>query len=430
MTDILIRNGRIIDPAAGRDETGDILIRGGKITEAAPAKDASLIDAKGLVVCPGLVDLHCHLREPGDEDKETIASGARAAARGGYTTVCCMPNTNPPLDTAGAIEYVIEKAAQADTIRVLPIGCISQGRQGKGITEMAELQRAGAVALSDDGLPALTSELMQMALEYAGGLNLPLMEHCEDLTLTRGAQMNEGILATRLGLKGWPAAAEEAILARDAALAALTGGKLHICHVSTLGSLDIIRRAKDRGVKITAEVTPHHLTLTEEAVLGYETNSKVNPPLRTRRDVDAMIEGLIDGTIDAIATDHAPHTPAEKICEFDLAPFGVIGLETALGSLLALVHSGVLPLSTLISKLTVEPARIIGRDFGTLAKGAAADVTIIDPDFEWTVNPEEFASKGRNTPLAGKTLKGKVMATIAGGRIVHRDAALSLGNPL
>ncbi len=426
MTDILIKNGRIIDPAAGRDEPGDILIRDGKIAEAAPAKDTTIIDAKGLVVCPGFVDLHCHLREPGDEDKETIASGTQAAARGGYTTVCCMPNTNPPLDNAGAIEYVIAKAAQADTVRVLPIGCISQGRQGRGITEMAELKRAGAVALSDDGLPALTSELMLLALEYAGGLGLPLMEHCEDLTLTRGAQMNEGILATRLGLKGWPAAAEEAILARDAALAALTGGRLHICHVSTIGSLDIIRRAKDRGVNITAEVTPHHLTLTEEAVLGYDTNAKVNPPLRTRKDVDAMITALTDGTLDAIATDHAPHAPAEKICEFDLAPFGVIGFETALGSLMALVDAGVLALPTLVSKLTVEPARIIGRDLGTLTVGATGDVTLIDPDFEWTVNPDEFASKGRNTPLAGKTLKGKVVATIASGKIVYRDAALPL----
>ena len=424
MTDILIQNGRIIDPAAGRDEIGDILIRGGQIVSAAPAKDATIIDARGLVVCPGFVDLHCHLREPGDEDKETIASGTQAAARGGYTTVCCMPNTDPPLDSAATIEYVVEKAAKADTVRVLPIGCITKGRQGQEITEMAELKQAGAVALSDDGLPAATSRLVQMALEYAGGLGLPLMEHCEDLTLTQGAQMNEGILATRLGLKGWPAAAEEAILARDAALAALTGGRLHICHVSTRGSLDIIRRAKDRGVKITAEVTPHHLTLTEEAVIGYDTSAKVNPPLRTRKDVDALIVALADGTLDAIATDHAPHTPAEKVCEFDLAPFGVIGFETALGSLMALVHAGVLPLATLISKLTLEPARIIGRDLGSLAVGAAADIAIIDPDFKWTVNPDEFASKGRNTPLTGQTLKGKVMATIANGKIVHRDAAL------
>ena len=429
MTDILIRGGRIIDPATGLDQTGDLLLRDGLITKTgtAPAKDTEIIAADGLVVSPGFVDLHTHLREPGDEEKETIASGTLAAARGGYTSVCCMPNTSPPLDDAVAIEFITEKARQTGLVRVLPVGCISRGRQGKEITEMAGLLRAGAVAVSDDGLPALTAELVQHALEYAGALGLPLMEHCEDVTLTRGAQINEGNIATRLGLKGWPAAAEEIILARDAALAALTGGKLHVCHVSTAGAVEIIRRAKDRGVNITAEVTPHHLTLTETAVLGYDTQAKVNPPLRTQADADALIAGLTDGTLDAVATDHAPHLPAEKICEFDLAPFGIIGLETALGSLMSLVHGGQLPLPTLISKLTAEPARIIGGGYGTLAAGAAADVTIFDPDFSWTVDPEAFASKGRTTPLTGQTLRGRVMLTIYSGQTVHRDAAFGDG---
>lgn len=428
MKDILIQGGRIIDPGQNTDQTGDLLIQSGKIakTGAKPAPDAITINAAGMVVCPGFIDIHTHLREPGDEEKETIASGTLAAARGGYTTVCCMPNTSPPLDNAAALDFVTEKAQTEGAVRVLPIGCISQGRAGETITEMNELAGAGAVGFSDDGAPAANAALLRHALEYSLALNLPVMEHCEDTALTQDAQMNEGIVATRLGLAGWPAAAEEITIARDAALAELSGGRLHICHVTTAGGVDIIRRAREKGVRVSAEVTPHHLTLTETAVIGYGTAAKVCPPLRTGKDIDALIQGLKEGVIDAIATDHAPHTPVDKLCEFALAPFGISGLETALGSLMGLVHSGKLPLELVISKLTCEPAKIIASAglSGTLAAGNTADVTIFDPDREWTVNTAEFASRGRNTPLQGQTLKGRVMATIYRGNPVYEDDSI------
>jgi dihydroorotase len=433
MKSLLIQGGRIIDPSQGLDESGSLLITEGKISwlgrgkATPPQSDYDVLHAQGLIVCPGFVDLHCHLRQPGFEEKETIATGTRAAARGGFTTICCMPNTNPPLDNQTIVDYVKSKAASEGVARVLPIGCISKGRRGEELAEMGELVSAGVIAFSDDGEPARNSYLMRQALDYSRTSELPIIDHCEDKTLTKGGQMNEGIISTKLGLQGIPNAAEEITVARDLALAQLTGGRLHIAHTTTEGSVDFIRRAKEKGVKVTAEATPHHLTLTEERVIGYDTNAKVNPPLRTKRDIKALIQGLNDNTIDIIATDHAPHTEADKLCQFDLAPFGISGFETALGSLMGLVHQGELGLITLIAKLTCEPARIIGNKYGelgTLAIGTSADVTIFDPALEWVVDTEVFASKGKNTPLAGERLKGKVMATIYRGELVYKDDSI------
>ena len=424
---LVIKNGRIIDPSQGLDKVGDIIISNGKI--GGQAESAYILDATGIVVCPGFIDLHCHLRQPGFEEKETIATGSQAAARGGFTTICCMPNTNPPLDSRAYIDYIKQRAVSEAAVRVLPIGCISRGRRGEELAEMADLSEAGVVAFSDDGAPVGNSSLMLKAMQYSLAFGLPIIDHCEDAEISRNGQMNEGYIATRLGLPGIPAAAEEAAVARDISLAKLSGAWLHISHVSTKGAVTLIRVAKARGVKVTAEVTPHHLTLTEEMVLGYCTNAKVSPPLRTDEDIEALIEGLKDGTIDIIATDHAPHTENEKCCEFALAPNGISGLETALGSLMRLVHSGRISLDLLISKLSYEPARMLGDRFsglGTLVEGAAADVVIFDPNTEWLVDTSKFASKGRNTPLAGKKLKGKVMGTISRGRLVYKDDSLNL----
>jgi len=429
---LLIKDGRIIDPSQKLDEVGNLLIAEGKIAwrgkgeEKPPQKDYEVLEAKGLVVCPGLIDMHSHLREPGYEEKENIASGSRAAARGGFTTICCMPNTNPPLDKRTAIEFIKSTAAAEAVIRVLAIGCITKGRKGKELAEMGELAAAGVVAFSDDGEPALNSYIMRQALDYSRAFELPVTDHCEDTILTDGGQMNEGTLSAKLGLRGLPNAAEDIIVARDLALAELTGGWIHIAHTTTAGAVELIRRAKEKGIHVTAEATPHHLTLTEERCIGYNTNAKVNPPLRTEKDIEALIEGLNDNTIDIIATDHAPHTEGDKLCEFALAPFGISGLETALGSLMKLVHGKKLSLNTLIAKLTSEPARILrGKhgQIGTLAVGAEADVTVFDPAREWVVDTREFASKGKNTPLEGETLKGRVIATVYGGKIVYRDSA-------
>jgi len=435
MKSLLIRGGHIIDPSQGIDEIGSLLITEGEISwletgeVTPPQPDYDVLPARGLIVCPGFIDLHCHLRQPGFEEKETIATGTRAAARGGFTTICCMPNTNPPLDNQATIEYVKLKATTEGVVRVLPIGCISKGRKGEELAEIGELASAGVIAFSDDGEPAVDSRLMRQALDYSRAFGLPIIDHCEDTVLTEGGQMNEGIIATRLGLRGIPAAAEEIMVARDLALAQLTGARLHIAHTTTEGSVDLIRRAKEKGIQVTAEVTPHHLTLTEERVIGYDTNAKVNPPLRTREDIQALIQGLRENVIDVIATDHAPHTEADKLCEFALAPFGISGFETALGSLMSLVHDGQLTLATLVAKLTYEPSRIIGDKYGklgTLAIGAPADVTIFDPNLEWAVDTKAFASKGKNTPLAGSILKGKIMATIVQGKLVYKDESLRL----
>jgi dihydroorotase len=438
---LLIHGGRIIDPSQGIDQVGDLLIAEGKIVHlggerptviASEAKQSPAVDATGLIICPGLIDLHCHLREPGFEDKETIATGTKAAAIGGFATVCCMANTEPPLDTPAAVDWVKRKASKDSLVAVLPISCITKGRKGEELTDMAGLAEAGVVAFSDDGDPVASSQLMRRALEYSRELGLPIIDHCEDKALSDNGIINEGQISAKLGLKGIPAAAEEVMVARDLILAKLTKARLHIAHVSTKGSVELIHRAKEEEISVTAEVTPHHLTLTEERIAGespnkpFDTNAKVNPPLRTKEDVQALIKGLKDGIIDAIATDHAPHTLADKNCGLELAAFGISGLETALGCLMGLVHHGEISLTQLISKLTCEPAKVIGRngELGTLKAGAPANITIFDPDREWIVDSRNFASKGKNTPYDGYKFKSKVMATIVSGRIVYIDDSL------
>jgi dihydroorotase len=438
---LLICGGHLIDPGQGLDLVGDLLVADGKIVRAggelraviaSEATQAQTVDATGLVISPGFVDLHCHLREPGFEDRETIATGTRAAAAGGFTTVCCMANTEPPLDNAAIVTWVKRKSSKDAVVTVLPIGCITKERKGKELTDMAELAEAGVVAFSDDGDPVASSQLMRRGMECSRDLGLPIIDHCEDKALSNNGIMNESEMSAKLGLKGIPPAAEEVMVARDLILAKLTGARLHIAHVSTRGSVEMIRRAKEEGVSITAEVTPHHLTLTEEAIVtqppdkSFNPNAKVNPPLRTKEDVAALIRGLKDGVIDAIATDHAPHTLADKSCGLERAAFGISGLETALGCLMSLVHQGKIGIIGLISKLTCEPAKIIGRDaeLGALKAGAPANITIFDPDREWVVDSRNFASRGKNTPYDGHKLRGKVMATIANGRIVHIDDSL------
>ena len=423
-----------MDPSQGMDMIGDLIIAEGCIASIGHNRDAmssepyQVLNAEGMVVCPGFIDIHCHLRQPGFEEKETIATGTRAAARGGFATVCCMPNTNPPIDTGDTVEYIMSVAVNEGVVRVLPIGCVSKGRAGSELADLGELSTSGVIAFSDDGNPVSDSSFMRQALEFSRVSGLPVINHCEDLNLSSGGVMNEGAVANRLGFKGMPVAAEERMLARDIELARATYGRLHIAHVSTAGSAALIRHAKEEGIPITAEVTPHHLTLTEERIMsnsGYDTNAKVNPPLRTCRDVHALIAGLREGVIDAIATDHAPHTIEDKMCEFTRAPFGISGFETALGSLMGLVHRGELDLMTLIAKLTREPASFLRRaDLGTFEVGTTADVTIFDPNVEWVVDPDSFVSKGRNTPLAGSVLKGRVMAVIAGGEIVYSNSAI------
>ncbi len=432
-TSLLIRGGHLIDPGQGIDQVGDLVIAEGKIVHRAPAKIERSVDATGLVICPGFVDLHCHLREPGFEDKETIATGTKAAAVGGFATVCCMANTEPPLDNATIIDWVKRKASKDGLVTVLPIGCITKERKGQQLTDMAELAGCGVVAFSDDGDPVASSRLMRRAMEHGRDLGLPIIDHCEDRVLSDNGIVNESELSASLRLRGIPAAAEDVMVARDLILAKLTKARLHIAHVSTRGSVELVRRAKEEGVSITADVTPHHLTLTEERIVtqptgkAFDTNAKVNPPLRTKDDAEALIKALGDGVLDAIATDHAPHTLADKNCELERAAFGISGLETALGCLMTLVHRGAISLTQLVSKLTWEPARAIGRndELGTLKAGAPANVTVFDPAREWVVDSRNFASRGKNTPYDGCKLKGKVMATIAKGRIVYIDSSLS-----
>ncbi|MCL0035894.1 dihydroorotase [Dehalococcoidia bacterium] len=421
---LLIRNGRIIDPSQGMDCIGDLLVANGRIAQIGkqvtiPDRQHSVLQAQGMIVCPGFIDLHCHLRQPRFETKETIASGTMAAARGGFTAVCCMPNTNPPIDTQAVVERVQRIASAKAVVRVLPIGCITEGRGGKKLVEMSRLNKAGVVAFSDDGNPVWDGEIMRQALEQSKILDVPIIDHCEDLTLTANGSMNDGVIASRIGYKGIPAAAEEGMIARDIELAGLTGGRLHIAHVSTAGGVELIRKAKTQGINLTAEATPHHLTLTEKMVITRGTHAKVNPPLRTERDRSALVEGLREGVIDVIATDHAPHTEADKAQSFDRAAFGISGLETALGSLMSLVDRGEIDLVTLISRLTYQPAQIIRGSglTGSLKIGSAADITIFDPNARWTVDPDRFASRGKNTPLVGMTLRGKVMMTIVAGGI-------------
>lgn len=441
---LFISGGHIIDLGQGIDQIGDLLIAEGKIIQIgetiAPSPSVSAIlskakrlNASGLTVCPGFIDLHCHLREPGFEDKETIATGTRAAAIGGFATVCCMPNTEPPLDNPVAVDWVKQKANVDSPVTILPVGCITKGRRGEELTDMGALAEVGVVAFSDDGDPVTNTQLMHRAMENSLDLGLPIIDHCEDKTLSNKGIINEGRISTESGFKGIPAAAEETMVTRDLALAKQTRARIHIAHVSTKGSVELIRHAKEEGISVTAEVTPHHLTLTEERITGktsnepFNTNAKVNPPLRTQEDVQAIIEGLKDGVIDAIATDHAPHTPADKNCGLELAAFGISGFETAFGCLMSLVHQGAISLTQLISKLTCEPANVIGRngELGTLKAGAPANISILNLEQEWVVNSSNFASKGKNTPYDGDKFKGKVMVAIASGRITYIDDSLA-----
>jgi len=428
MKAILIKDGRIIDPGQGIDELGSLLLSEGKIAwrkAVPPQGDYDILYAEGMVVCPGFIDLHCHLRQPGFEEKETIATGTRAAAKGGFTTVCAMPNPSPPLDNKETIEYVRAEAEKSGAIRVLPIGCVTRGRKGEELADMAELAGAGAIGFSDDGSPVKDPEIMRRALERSRELGLPVIDHCEEPSLIEGGQMNEGELARRLGLRGIPSASEEIMVSRDIMLARMIGGHVHIAHVSTSGAVALIRNGKRQGIKVTAEVTPHHLTLTEEECNGYNTNAKVSPPLRTRRDNQSLLRGLKDGVIDIIATDHAPHARSDKECDFTQAANGISNFETALGSLLGLVHGGQLSLPELIARLTFAPAQFLKYDLlGTLKVGAPADIAIFDPYDEWTVDPASFVSRGKNTPLAGRVLKGRNMATIYGGKLVYKDDAI------
>ena len=440
---ILIRNGRVIDPSQGIDRIADVVIEDGKVLgveKDVEKEHAEVLDAAGLVVCPGFVDLHCHLREPGFEHKETIATGTMAAARGGFTTVCAMPNTDPVSDSRAVVDFVLRKGRDEGAVRVLPIGCVTKGSLGKQLSEMGELAEAGVVGFSDDGLPVHDANVMRQALTYSSSFGLPIINHCEVTVLSRQGLANEGWVSSLLGVQGIPGAAEEIMVARDIALAELTGGRLHIAHASTAGTVALVRQARARGMKnVTCEVTPHHLTLSDETLLGrdgasaferltpdaYDSNAKVAPPLRSPQDVEAMARGLVDGTIDVIATDHAPHSAVDKLCTLQDAANGIGNLETALGSLMSLVHAGTVELPLLIEKLTSAPAAILGMELGTLRAGAPADVTVFDPDAEWVVDPDEFASKGKNTPLAGRTLRGKIVATIFAGKIAHRDGAAS-----
>jgi dihydroorotase len=424
---VFIEGGRVIDPASGTDGIRTVVVREGRVAEIAERierpRGARALDARGRWVTPGFVDLHVHLREPGQEYKETVATGARAAVAGGFTTICAMPNTKPVNDTASVTELVLSRAAEAGLARVLPVGCASRGQAGEDLAEYGELRAAGCVAVSDDGKPIASSALMRRALEYARAFGLPVAVHEEDPGLAGKGVMNEGPASTRLGLKGIPAAAEDVMVARDLALLELTGGRLHVQHVSTRGAVRAIRDAKRRGLAVTAEATPHHLTLTDEdvAASGYSTDLKMNPPLRSAADVEAVREGVADGTIDAIATDHAPHSAVEKDLEFDAALNGIIGLETAFSVCLDLVRQGALSERRLVEALTIGPARAFGLPAGTLAPGAAADLAILDPGAEWTLDPAKLHSKGRNTPWKGKRLLGVCVYTIVGGRIVHGE---------
>ena len=418
---ILIKGGRVIDP--GRFVgMGDVLINQGKIAAVGPNLSASIgsriIQANGQLVLPGCVDLHVHLREPGFEYKETIQSGSAAAVAGGFTTVCCMPNTSPVNDNQAVTEFILERARLAGLANVFPVGAITKGSEGKELAEIGDLRESGCVAISDDGKPVMNSLVMRRAMEYALAFDLTVVDHCEDLELAESGCMNEGLVSTDLGLPGIPAAAENVMVARDLSLSELTGARLHLAHISTVGSVRMVREAKARGIKVTAEACPHHFTLTEELVRGYNTHAKMNPPLRTWDDVHAIKEGLRDGTIDVIATDHAPHATQEKQQDFTEAPFGIVGLETALSLTLGLVDEGVLSLEQAVEKLTSAPAAAFGLKKGTLAVGADADVVIVDQHGQWEVDPSKFRSKSRNTPFGGWKVKGLVKTTIVGGRVV------------
>jgi len=432
----LLKGGRLVDPASGRDGAFDVLIDGDRISKIGkdlPVEAGTTVVEipKGYVVCPGLIDIHVHLREPGQEHKETVATGTLAAVTGGFTAVACMPNTSPVNDNAGVTEYMLKKAAEANLARVYPIGAVSRGQKGEQLADIAELKRAGCVAITDDGRPVATALLMRRALEYASMFDMPVIEHCEEQTLKGDGVAHEGFQASSLGLRGIPGEAESIMALRDISLSSLTGGAVHIAHMSARQTLEAVRFGKARGARVTCEVTPHHFVLTDEMLaqpVAYDTNTKMNPPLREAADRDAMLAGLADGSIDVIATDHAPHAADEKHVEFDHAPFGITGLETAVSLCLdRLVHKGVLTLSRLIELLSVNPAGIIRVPGGSLAEGALADVTILAPDLAVTVNVAKMKSKSKNTPFDGWQLRGGVAATIVGGRVVYRNDACSTG---
>lgn len=421
---LLIKGGRVIDPANNIDKVMDILIEDGTIVERFSniyTEECINIDAAGKLVLPGFIDMHVHLREPGFEYKEDITSGTRAAAAGGFTTVCCMPNTDPVIDNAAVARFVKERAARSGLVNVLPIGSITKNQEGQELSEMAELIAAGCVAVSDDGRPVLRADIMRNALEYAKMFGLPVLSHCEETSLSQGGQMHEGYYSLIYGLKGIPAEAEEIMVMRDIMLARLTESHIHICHASTRGSMDIIRKAKKEGINVTCEVTPHHLSFTAEIIGTYNTDTKVNPPLRTEDDIEALLEGIEDGTVDCIATDHAPHNQESKDCEYNLAAFGISGIETAVAVVMNLVNEGSIGLERAVELFTVGPAGVLGLQKGALSLGNTADLTIIDPTLVKTVKPDEFYSKGKNTPFKGMRLKGWPYMTIVGGRIVARE---------
>jgi dihydroorotase len=419
----LIKGGTIIDPSQGIEQTADLLIEDSRVLEIGEgltSKGIEIFDATNLIVSPGFIDLHVHLREPGEEYKETIASGVRAAVAGGFTSICSMPNTKPVNDNASTTRYILEKAREANLANVFPVGAITRGSLGEELAEMAEMKAAGAVAVTDDGKPVMNAQVMRHAMEYAHDHDLIVADHCQDLCLSAHGVMNEGKISTLLGLKGMSRIAEDSQVARDIMLSESTGARVHIMHISTAQAVNLVREAKRRGLPVTCEVTPHHLSLTDEQVLGFDTNTKMNPPLRSDEDRIALLEAVADGTIDAIATDHAPHHSDEKMLEYDHAPFGVIGLETAFGVCLqVLYHSGKVPLNRVIEMLTIGAANVFSIPRGTLKKDAIADVTIFDPNRQWTVDPTQFKSKSRNTPYSGWKLQGAVVATFIAGRKVY-----------
>lgn len=419
---LVIKGGRVIDPVSGVDRVADLRIEKGLIDRVGKGLPAErVISAKGLWVVPGLIDMHVHLREPGYEYKETIETGSRAAAAGGFTAVACMPNTRPVNDNGSVTDFILSEARRCAIVRVYPIGAISRGQKGRTLAEIGEMAECGVVALSDDGKPVMSSELMRRGMEYAKTFGLPVISHCEDLDLSRGGAMHEGEVSLRLGLPGIPAVSEEIAVDRDLRLAEFTGAALHIAHVSSKRSVDLIRKARKEGIPVSAEVTPHHLTLTHEALGDYDTNLKVNPPIRSSEDRRALLQGLVDGTLDAVATDHAPHDIAAKEVEFEKAAFGLIGLETALPLTLRLVHEGVLTPSQLVERMSTGPARILGMPGGTLKQGAPADVTLIDPERRFAVHAKRFRSKSRNTPFEGWELRGKAVCTLVQGKVVYED---------
>jgi len=435
MSTLLIRGGRVVDPAQGIDRVDDVLVRDGVVVSVGGQSDwgdrggqplgraDETIDAAGLVVVPGLIDMHVHLREPGREEDETIETGTQAAIAGGFTSVACIPNTEPPIDTQAAVEFIHQKAARADTCNVFVVACVSRGREGKELAEIGRLVEAGAVAFSDDGAPVYDAELMRRALEYCRMFDRPILAHEEVLELSRGGVMHEGLVSLALGLGGMPAAAEEVMIGRDIALSEATGGRLHVMHVSTAGGVALIREAKRRGARVTAEACPHHFTLTDESLRGFDSNYKMSPPLRTAADVEAIVAGIVDGTIDCIATDHAPHAREKKMLEIDRAPFGILGLETAVGlTVTRLVATGRIGWPRLVEAMSTLPARVLGLNRGTLRPGAVADITLIDPNLSWRVDVAKSRSKSVNSPFHGWTLQGRAVATIVGGRVKYRLA--------